>query len=96
MKLKPEINVREATAGSEAIRLSTRAKISSEWSCDVPGGKVTAPINVPVSSLGTIPVGVVFMKNISKTIEATTSPIDNHFFWMKNNTRFLYRFKIDS
>ena len=42
MKLKPEINVREATAGSEAIRLSTRAKISSEWSCDVPGGKVTA------------------------------------------------------
>ena len=27
-----------------------------------------------------IPVGVVFMKNISKTMEATTSPIDNHFF----------------
>ena len=80
MKLNPEIMVRDNTAGSEAIRLSTRAKIFSERSCDVPGGNVTAPIKVPVSSFGTIPVGVVFMKNISSTIEAVTNPIDSHFF----------------
>ncbi len=80
MKLNPEIIVREETAGSAAIKLSTRARICSERSCDVPGGNVTAPISVPVSSLGTIPVGVVFMKNISNTIEMTTNPIDSHFF----------------
>ena len=96
MKLKPEINVREATAGSAAIKLSTRASICSERSCDVPGGSVTAPISVPVSSLGTIPVGVVFIKKISNTIERTTSPIDNHFFWIKKSTRFLYLFNIES
>ena len=89
IKLNPEIMVRDNTAGSEAIRLSTRARIFSERSWEVPGGNVTAPISVPVSSLGTIPVGVVFMKNTSIAMEATTNPIDNHFFWIKNSTRFL-------
>ena len=51
---------------------------------------------VPVSSLGTIPVGVVFMKKIKRAIATTTSPNERTDFWMKNNTFFLYRFRIDS
>ena len=89
MKLYPEIIVRDSTAGSAATKLSTLAKTSIARSWDVPGGKVTAPMIVPVSSLGTIPVGVIFIKNTSKTIEAATKPNDNHFLWIKNTTRFL-------
>ena len=89
MKLNPWIMVRDSMAGSAAIRLSTRAKVLAAWACDVPGGKVTVPMIEPVSSLGTIPVGVVFMKKTSRTIEAPTSPKDSHFLWIKNTTRFL-------
>ena len=92
MKLKPEITVRDSTAGSAATRLSTRFSTSIARSCEVPGGSVTTPIIVPVSSLGTIPVGVIFMKTISRTTEAVTIPADNHFFWMKKSTCFLYFF----
>ena len=70
MKLKPDTMVREATAGSAATRLSTRSMISMARSCDVPAGKVTEPISVPVSSCGTIPVGVMAMSMIKARILA--------------------------
>ena len=49
---------------------------------------------VPVSSLGTIPVGVICMKTPSNTMEPITNPADSHRFWMKNSTCFLYLPKI--
>ena len=45
---------------------------------------------VPVSSLGTIPVGVICMNTPNSTIEPITSPADIQRFWMKNSTCFLY------
>ena len=89
IKLKPIMAVRDLTAGSAAIRLSTLFITSIVRSWDVPGGSVTAPMIVPVSSFGTIPVGVAFIKTTSKTIHPATIPNESHFFWIKNTTRFL-------
>ena len=89
MKLNPEIIVRDYTAGSAAIRLSTRANISSARSCDVPGGNVTAPMIVPVSSLGTIPVGVMFMKNTKQYNRSGYQSERQPFFLDKEYYTFL-------
>ena len=84
------MDVRDSTAGSAAIKLSTLFIASIVLSCEAPGGIVIAPMIVPVSSLGTIPVGVVCIKNIINTIEPVTIPKESHFFWMKKSTCFLY------
>ena len=58
MKLYPAISVRSETAGLLAIKLSACAKAASVVSNDVAGGRSTITKKVPVSSLGTNPVGV--------------------------------------
>ena len=90
MKLNPEITVRDWTAGSAAIKLSTLVSTSWARSCEVPGGKVTEPIIVPVSSFGTIPVGVMLMNTTKSAIAPATRPIDSQRLWINATTRFLY------
>ena len=96
MKLYPEIIVRLSIAGSEASRLSICINTCSVRSCDVPGGRSTTAIMVPVSSFGTSPVGVIFIKKSNKAMPATTDPIVSQGLWMKFSVPFLYFFNIPS
>ena len=66
-----------STRGEAMTSFSTWRSILSVRSCDVPGGRVTAPMMVPVSSLGTRVVGVFAIVNMSKAIESATNPIES-------------------
>ena len=57
---------------------------------DVPGGIDTMAKIVPVSSLGTKPVGVDFIKKNSTMTLTITVPIDNHLWFIKNEVWRLY------
>ena len=72
MKLYPAISVRSETAGLLAIKLSTCAKAASVVSNDVAGGRSTITKKVPVSSLGTNPVGVFCIRNTRTIMLAMT------------------------
>lgn len=77
-------------AGSAAIRLSICINIFSVRSCEVPGGRSTVAIIVPVSSFGTSPVGVTFIIKMSNAIDPTTRPKVKYGLWMKCRVPFLY------
>ena len=55
-----------------AIRLSTCSSTSMVRSCDVPAGMSTITNTVPVSSLGTMAVGVMAMSHTSTSVLAIT------------------------
>ena len=58
-------------------------------SCEVPGGMVTTPMMVPVSSLGTMAVGVMFINQTSRAMEPVVSPSERMGRWMNFSTAFL-------
>ena len=58
--------------------------MASVRSIDVPGGIDTMAKIVPVSSFGTKPVGVDFIKKNSTITLAITVPIESHLWFIKN------------
>ena len=78
-----------STAGTERTRLSTRSMKASVRSCEVPGGIVTTPMMVPVSSLGTMAVGVMFISQMSRAMAPPVMPMERKGRWMKPSTAFL-------
>ena len=52
-------------------------------SCEVPGGMSIIQNTVPVSSSGTMPVGVEFMSHTSRPMLITTATNDDILWFMK-------------
>ena len=89
MNEKPEMTIALSTSGEASTSFSICRSILSVRSCDVPGGRVTAPMIVPVSSFGTRVVGVLLIVKTSRAMESATKPIESHGRLTKCPTPFL-------